>query len=340
MENQTTESREFNVPQTYDFAQHIQRSALDLKPSTINTLQVNITKLCNQACTHCHVDASPRRREMMSDGLIELVIKTLGHHPQLQTLDITGGAPELHPRFQDLVREARALKKKIMVRHNLTVTLDEHPVTGESMHYLPDFFHDNRVEIVSSLPYYQEFFTDKQRGHGVFQKSIESLRILNSKGYGLPDTGLILNLVYNPAGAFLPAPQSDLERDFRKELAKHFDVHFNQLFAITNMPIHRFKAQLIRNAGYQDYMEKLVTAFNPAAAAGIMCRNLISVSMNGTLYDCDFNQMLKMPLQTDAGSMNLGNLEMEALSKRNISVADHCFGCTAGAGSSCGGTTT
>jgi radical SAM/Cys-rich protein len=204
---------------------------------------------------------------------------------------------------------------------------------------LPDFFQSQKVEVVSSLPYYQEFFTDKQRGAGVFNKSLESLRMLNARGYGEEGTGLILNLVYNPVGAFLPASQESLERDFRKELSKLFNIHFNQLFAITNMPIHRFKAQLKRNGGYDDYMEKLLAAFNPQAAAGIMCRNLISVAHDGSLFDCDFNQMLQMPARTQEGPAHIDQFDLEALSQRTIAVADHCFGCTAGSGSSCGGTT-
>lgn len=334
--NATDETR--SLPH-YGFAARVQRASLDLKPRTIDTLQINITKLCNQACIHCHVDASPRRREMMSDALVEQVLSVLERYPALQTLDITGGAPELHPRFKDLVKGGRALGRKVMVRHNLTVTLDPHPLDRSSLLYLPEFFRENAVEVVSSLPYYQEYFTDRQRGSGVFKKSIEAMRLLNEVGYGQENSGLIFNLVYNPVGSFLPAPQSTLETDFHKELEAHFHVRFNHLFAITNMPIHRFKAQLIRTDSYEEYMEKLVSAFNPRAAEGIMCRNLVSVAYDGSLYDCDFNQMLNMKLRTDSGPMDLSTFDLETLSQRTILTADHCFGCTAGAGSSCGGTT-
>lgn len=323
----------------YGFARCVSRAGLDLKPRTIDTLQINITKLCNQACVHCHVDASPRRREMMNDALIDQVLRTLERYPALQILDITGGAPELHPRFKDLVSKGRALGRKVMVRHNLTVTLDPHPLDHSSLTYLPQFFRDNAVEVISSLPYYQEYFTDKQRGSGVFKKSIESMRLLNEVGYGQEGSGLNLNLVYNPVGSFLPAPQATLETDFHKELEAHFHVRFNHLFAITNMPIHRFKAQLIRTQSYEEYMERLVSAFNPRAAEGIMCRNLVSVAYDGSLYDCDFNQMLNMKLRTESGPVDIFSFDLDALAKRTIATADHCFGCTAGAGSSCGGTT-
>jgi radical SAM/Cys-rich protein len=328
-----------SAAQSFGFAERLRQSGLDLKPTRIDSLQVNITKLCNQACVHCHVDASPRRREMMSDKVLDQVLNILRTHPELQTLDITGGAPELHPRFRELVQEARNLKRRVMVRHNLTVTLDPHPLTGASLRDLPDFFQAQKVEVVSSLPYYQEFFTDKQRGAGVFNKSLESLRMLNARGYGMEGSGLILNLVYNPVGAFLPASQESLERDYRRELQRLFDIHFNQLFAITNMPIHRFKVQLKKTGGYEDYMEKLIGAFNPKAAEGIMCRNLISIAHDGSLFDCDFNQMLSIPARTQAGPMHIDQFDLAAFHQRNIAVADHCFGCTAGSGSSCGGTT-
>ncbi|MCX6129612.1 MAG: arsenosugar biosynthesis radical SAM protein ArsS [Proteobacteria bacterium] len=300
----------------YHFAEKMQASGLNLMPQKIDTLQLNITKLCNQACTHCHVDASPRRREMMSDAVLDQVLKLLVEHPQLQTLDITGGAPELHPRFEDLVVRARRLQRKVIVRHNLTVSLDPHPLSKKSMSYLPAFFQEQGVELVSSLPCYQELLTDKQRGEGVFKKSIEAMQKLNAAGFGLPDSGLILNLVYNPVGAFLPGDQKALEQDYRRELAAHFQIQFNQLFVITNVPIHRYKAQLLRMGSYEEYMEKLVAAFNPKAAEGIMCRTLISVAYDGSLHDCDFNQMLQMPLQLKNKTSNIFDFEMTALSQR------------------------
>jgi radical SAM/Cys-rich protein len=325
--------------QDYNFQDQVQAARLDLQPSLIDTLQINITKLCNQACVHCHVDASPRRREMMSDEIIAEVISILRKYPSLRKLDITGGAPELHPRFRELVTTARSLGKHVMVRHNLTVALEAHPITGESLTDLPAFFAAHKVEVISSLPYHQEFFTDKQRGSGVFKKSIQALRNLNALGYGQTDSDLTLNLVYNPVGSYLPAAQTDLERDYKRELAQRYDIHFNQLFALTNMPIHRFKAQLVVHKTYESYMEKLVAAFNPDAASEIMCRNLISVAYDGHLFDCDFNQMLELPLRMNGQPGHISRFDLEALQRRTIATADHCFGCTAGSGSSCGGST-
>jgi len=324
----------------YDFPATLAARGVDLAPLPLATLQLNVTKLCNQACVHCHVDASPRRREMMPDDVLERCLELLELHPSITTLDITGGAPELHPRFRDLVSGARRLGRTVMVRHNLTVTLDPHPLTKASLADLPDYFAAQRVEVVSSLPYYQEFFTDKQRGDGVFKKSLASLRMLNERGFGVSGTGLKLSLVYNPVGAFLPAAQKDLERDYKRELQSRFGVVFNELFTITNMPIHRFKAQLKKAGGYEAYMDKLVQAFNPDAARGVMCRSLINVSWDGRLFDCDFNQMLGMPAMEGGQALTVFDFDLERLRRREIAVAAHCFGCTAGAGSSCGGATT
>lgn len=324
----------------YDFPAALTARGVDLAPLPLTTLQLNVTKLCNQACVHCHVDASPRRRESMPDEVLERCLQLLAMHPQITTLDITGGAPELHPRFRDLVTGARRMGRTVMVRHNLTVTLDPHPLTKASLEDLPDFFAAQKVEVVSSLPYYQEFFTDKQRGDGVFKKSLASLKMLNERGFGVEGTGLRLSLVYNPVGAFLPAAQKDLERDYKRELETRFGVVFNELFTITNMPIHRFKVQLKKAGGYEAYMDKLVQAFNPDAARGVMCRSLISVSWDGKLFDCDFNQMLGLPAEEGGQALTVFSFDMERLRRRAIAVAAHCFGCTAGAGSSCGGTTT
>jgi radical SAM/Cys-rich protein len=321
-----------------EFAATLARHQLDLRPVAPTTLQINITKMCNQACVHCHVDSSPRRKEAMSDEVLEQCIRVLRENPSITHLDITGGAPELHPKFRYVVEQARALGRTVMVRHNLTVTHEPHPATRESMDYLPEYFRDQQVEIVSSLPYYQEFFTDKQRGSGVFQKSIESLRRLNRLGYGVEGSGLVINLVYNPAGAFLPAPQADLQRDYKRELKDRFGIVFNQLFAITNMPIHRFRFQLKKAGGYDAYMQKLLNAFNPAAAAGIMCRSTLSVSYDGYLFDCDFNQMLGMHIGGE-NKTTIFDFDATALTDRVIKTAEHCYGCTAGAGSSCGGNT-
>lgn len=322
----------------YDFQGALERHGLDLKPLSIETLQVNITKLCNQACRHCHVDASPKRTEQMDRATVDRCLEILKQNAAIRNLDITGGAPELNPYFDGFVAEARKLGKHVMVRHNLTVTLDGNPQTGESKEYLPEFFAKNQVEVISSLPYFQEYFTDKQRGKGVFQKSLESMGRLNRVGYGAEGSGLPLNLVYNPVGAFLPAPQADLEKQFRQELKEKYNLIFNRLYTITNMPIHRFKTQLQQLHGYEDYMEKLVSAFNPMAAEGVMCRSLISVGWDGRLYDCDFNQMLEM----QAGGREpwtVFNFDFQELVGRRVLFASHCFGCTAGAGSSCGGAT-
>ena len=320
----------------YYFGKKLKEHNIDLPPLKIDTLQVNVTLKCNQACLHCHVDASPKRTEQMNKETIDKCLEILSDNSRIKTLDITGGAPELNPHFDYFILEAKKLGKHIMVRHNLTVSIDGDPVTCESKMYLPEFYAKNEVEVVSSLPYYQEYFTDKQRGKGVFQKSIESLRMLNEVGYGNEEGILILDLVYNPVGAFLPASQESLEKDFKKELWKNFQIKFNNLYTITNMPIHRFKEQLERQGTYEDYMEKLINAFNPAAAEGVMCRSLLSVSYDGKIYDCDFNQMLDMRIFTDK-PMTVFNFDFQKLVKRNIIFDSHCFGCTAGSGSSCGG---
>jgi radical SAM/Cys-rich protein len=321
------------------FEEKLAEHGLDLAPLDVETLQVNVTRLCNQACHHCHVDASPKRTEQMGRATVDRCLEILARNPAITKLDITGGAPELNPHFDYFVEAARRLGKHVMVRHNLTVTIDGNPQTGESKRYLPEFFARHRVEVISSLPYYQEFFTDKQRGNGVFKKSVESLRLLNEQGYGKSDgRGLTLNLVYNPAGAFLPAPQESLERQFKKELEAKFGVVFNSLFTITNMPINRFKKDLERLGAYNEYMTRMVNSFNPAAARGVMCRSLISVGHDGSLYDCDFNQMLDLNLSEESGG-TVFDFDLDKLLNRKIIFGQHCYGCAAGAGSSCGGAT-
>lgn len=319
-----------------NFEATLSNASLDLSPVGVETLQVNVGKLCNQACKHCHVDAGPKRTEMMTRASIDRCLEILAAHPGIRILDITGGAPELHDDFDFFVVEAKKLDRHVIVRHNLTVTIDPHPLSGKNMEYLPAFFRDHQVEVVSSLPYYQAGETDAQRGQGVFEKSIESMRRLNDLGYGKEGSGLVLNLVYNPVGAYLPPEQPAMEKQFKEELLKRHGLLFNGLFVITNMPINRFKHFLDRADLYDDYMEKLVTAFNPAAAEGVMCRNLISVGYDGTLYDCDFNQMLEW--RVNHGVPNtIWDFDMKELASRRIVFGDHCFGCTAGAGSSCGG---
>ena len=327
-------------PSKFDFEEQLRRRGIDLTPLSIDTLQVNITKLCNQVCRHCHVDASPSRREMLSPEGLAKCLEILERHPQIENLDITGGAPELHPAFDSFVERAVALGKHVMVRHNLTVQLDGHPQTGESKQYLPQFFARHRVEVISSLPYYQEYFTDAQRGSGVFKKSMEAMRRLNAEGYGVEGSGLALNLVYNPVGPYLPAAQAGLEADYKRELKDRFGLVFNGLFTITNMPINRFKLHLDKSGQYEAYMEKLLAAFNPAAAEGVMCRRLLSVGHDGRIYDCDFNQMLEMDAADARGKpLSIFDFDIDRALGRRIRFDDHCLGCTAGAGSSCGGAT-
>ena len=325
----------------FDFDGELRKRRIDLPPLAVDTLQVNVTKLCNQVCRHCHVDASPSRTEAMSREGIEKCLEILAAHEQITKLDITGGAPELHPYFNAFVERAVALGKHVMVRHNLTVQLDGHPVTKESRAYLPEFFARNRVEVISSLPYYQEFFTDAQRGSGAFRKSIEALRRLNVQGYGVEGSGLVLNLVYNPVGPYLPAPQASLEADYKRSLKEAFGLVFNSLYTITNMPINRFRLHLEKSGQYDAYMEKLLAAFNPGAAQGVMCRSLISVGHDGRIYDCDFNQMLEIDA-ADAHdrSLSIFDFDFDRVLGRAIRFESHCFACTAGAGSSCGGATT
>jgi radical SAM/Cys-rich protein len=333
-------------PSKYDFDAQLRANGIDPAPLSIDTLQVNITKLCNQACRHCHVDASPARREMMTPEGIARCVSILAAEPRIRKLDITGGAPELHPQFEALVTQAAALGRHVMVRHNLTVQIDPHPQTGRRLDHLPDFFARHRVEVISSLPYYQTFFTDAQRGAGTFEKSIAALRRLNEAGYGAPGNGRVLNLVVNPVGQYLPAAQSALEADFRRELAAGFGIAFNALYTITNMPIHRFRQHLEKSGQYEAYMDKLLAAFNPDAAAGVMCRTLLSVDHEGRLYDCDFNQQLGLgvaggdgPAGGQGAAASIFDFDFDRLLARRIRFADHCLGCTAGAGSSCGGAT-
>ncbi len=314
------------LPSPVSFKQKLGDAVLNA--FTIDTLQVNVGKLCNQACKHCHVDASPNRTEIMGRDVVDSCLRVLADS-EIGTLDITGGAPELNPEFRYLVTQARGFGCHVIVRHNLTVIFE--PGQAE----LPEFFAENRVEVISSLPYFTASQTDNQRGSGVFDKSIEALKRLNAVGYGVKD-GLVLNLVYNPVGAFLPPLQETIETDFKRELRDRYDIVFNELFTITNMPIARFLDWLRRSGNETSYMTKLVSAFNPATFPGLMCRTLISVDWTGRLFDCDFNQMLEMPL--DSGlPQTIFDFDIGKLATRRIVTADHCFGCTAGSGSSCGG---
>lgn len=312
-----------------DFDAKLAAHDLTLRGTRVDTLQVNVGKLCNQACKHCHVDASPARTEVMTEETARAVVEAVRRH-QIPVLDITGGAPELNPSFRSLVAEARASGARVMVRHNLTVMFE----AGQDD--LPEFFRAHEVEVVSSLPYFQARETDAQRGGGVFQKSIEAARRLNGVGYGVEGSGLTFNLVYNPVGAFLPPAQSSVEADFRRELLARHDVVFNHLFTITNMPINRFLDYLRRSGNEARYMQRLVEAFNPHAVEGLMCRTLVSVDWRGRLYDCDFNQMIELPV-AEGLPQTIHDFDPARFADRPIMTGAHCFGCTAGAGSSCGG---
>jgi radical SAM/Cys-rich protein len=301
-----------------------------LRPSGIQVFQINIGKMCNQTCVHCHVDAGPDRKEIMTRETMELCLNIL-KKTDIPTVDLTGGAPEMNPNFRWFVQELKAIGKHVIVRCNLTIIL-----ANPKYHDLPEFYAQNGVEVVSSLPFYEASRTDRQRGSGVFQDSIKALRMLNAIGYGIEATGLIINLVYNPAGAFLPSSQAALERDFKQVLQTKHSIVFNQLFAITNMPISRYLEYLIRSGNYESYMEKLLEAFNPSAAVNVMCKNTISVGWDGFLYDCDFNQMLDLKVEKSA-PQHLQDFDLEILNSRKIVLNQHCYGCTAGAGSSCGG---
>lgn len=303
-----------------------------LKPTNLDIFQINLGKMCNQVCKHCHVDAGPDRKEIMTKETMELCLAVLQKYP-IPTVDLTGGAPEMNPHFRWFVEECSKLGKKIIVRCNLTIIL-----ANKKYHDLPHFFQKHKVEVVSSLPFYNAARTDSQRGDGVFQKSVQALQMLNEVGYGKAGSDLSLNLVYNPAGAFLPADQKALEIQFKNALKKDFGIEFNQLFTITNMPISRFLDYLLQSENYENYMEKLVNAFNPVAAKGVMCRNTLSVGWDGYLYDCDFNQMLDLQVENTAPS-HIKDFDAVALSNRNIVINQHCYGCTAGSGSSCGGAT-
>jgi len=313
-----------------DFDEKLHAHGLELRSTEIEILQINVGKLCNQACRHCHVDASPKRTEIMTRETVEECLDVLRKY-KIPTLDITGGAPEMIPDFRYLVTEAGKTGAKIIVRHNLTVMFEE----GQTD--LPEFFRANRVEIVSSLPYFTPQQTDAQRGSGVFDKSIEAIKKLNAAGYGHEDGELVLNLVYNPVGAFLPPAQTAIEADFKRELKARYDLHFNNLYTITNMPIARYLDWLRRSRNEESYMRKLVNAFNPSTVEGLMCRNTLSVDWRGNLYDCDFNQMLEIGVSKKV-SQTIFDFSPEHFANREIKTAAHCFGCTAGAGSSCGGT--
>ncbi len=303
-----------------------------LTPSTLEIFQLNIGKLCNQTCAHCHVDAGPdRKEENMDKATLERCLEIIASVPTIHTVDITGGAPEMNPHFRWFVEECSKLGKQVIDRCNLTI-IKAHQKYSD----LPEFLAKHKVHVVSSLPYFSKTRTDSQRGDGVFEDSIEALKLLNEVGYGKEGTGLTLDLVFNPSGAFLPGSQATLEAEFKRQLKRKYDIVFNNLFAITNLPIARFLDYLLESGNYEEYMQKLVDAFNPSTIMGLMCRNTISISWEGYVYDCDFNQMLDLKVGTKK-SQHINDFDLEELKNRNIVLNQHCYGCTAGAGSSCGG---
>ena len=316
------------------FAKKIsQTNQFPLRPKKLEILQLNLGYMCNQVCEHCHVDAGPDRKEIMTWETMQKcleVIKNIGAH----TLDLTGGAPEMNPNFRRFVEQASlAGINDFIVRSNLTI------IRANKKHYdLPEFFKKHNIHVVSSMPHWTRGKTDKQRGEGVFDLSIKALQDLNAVGYGMPGSSLKLDLVYNPNGAYLPGNQASMEKEFKSALLEDFNIQFHHLFAITNLPISRFLDYLIASDNYEEYMCQLVDAYNPNAVQNLMCTNTISVSWDGYLYDCDFNQMLDLKLASKATHISQYNESI--LSHRNIVISQHCYGCTAGAGSSCQGVVT
>ncbi len=301
-----------------------------LRPTKVEIFQLNIGKLCNQTCAHCHVDAGPDKKvENMDKATLEKCLIIIKEN-NIPIVDITGGAPEMNAHFRWFVEECTKLDVKVMNRCNLTIIM-ANPKYAD----LPQFFAKNKVHIVSSLPSFSKSRTDKQRGDGVFDDSIAALKLLNEVGYGKRVSGLVLDLVFNPSGAYLPGDQSALESEFKKQLKRKFDIVFNNLFAITNLPIARFLDYLLESGNYERYMTELVEAFNPNTIQGLMCRNTMSISWDGFIYDCDFNQMLDLKVASSV--RHIDDFDMEAFMDRDIVFNQHCYGCTAGAGSSCGG---
>lgn len=313
------------------FAHRANLNGSGLTRRSIDALQVNLGKYCNQACIHCHVEAGPARAEMMSRHTVDAVLRFLSR-TAIAALDITGGAPELHPNFDYLVESAARLGRHIMDRCNLTVIFEP----GKD--YLPEFFRRHQVELICSLPCYEPENVDRQRGKGTFDLSIRALQILNKIGYGAGDTGLTLNLVYNPVEPHLPPAQEKLEEEYRKKLAANFGITFNHLYCLANVPITRYAMHLKLRGAYDTYTKLLADNFNAATLERVMCRNLVSVGWDGAIYDCDFNQMLHLPIRDATGTaLHIDALDPEQLVGEKITVDDHCYACTAGCGSSCGG---
>ncbi len=318
-------------PRVNLFAERLASDSLTLRHTRTEILQVNVGKLCNLTCVHCHVNAGPKRKEIMTRATIDRVVDWL-EKTDIPTVDLTGGAPEMIPDFKYFVRRLKSLAppRHIIDRCNLTILLEP------GFEDYAAFLAEKQIEIIASMPCYSAANVNAQRGEGVFDASIKALRLLNSLGYGV-DPALPLHLVYNPNGALLPGPQAELEADYKRELREHFEIVFNQLFTITNLPIARFASYLKNNNKLGDYMLLLQESFNPATVAGLMCRNTINVSWQGEVFDCDFNQMLKMPWREGDRLLHLWEIDPSQVEHREIQTGDHCFGCTAGAGSSCGG---
>jgi len=305
-----------------------------LVAGAIEIFQINVGKLCNLSCKHCHVDSGPDKiRENMDRETLEKCLAIIRNTPTIKTVDVTGGAPEMNPHLAWFIEAVSALGKRFIVRSNLSILM-----SSKFCHFI-DLFVKHGVEVVASLPDFEEAKSDRQRGKGSFRQIIKVMRLLNEKGYGKEGTGLLLNLVHNPVGAYLPGPQAVLEAAYKKRLALDHGVFFNDLYAITNMPISRYLEYLLETENFEEYMEALVNAYNPATVDGLMCRNTLSVSWDGQLFDCDFNQMLELPVNHGAPK-TLDDFDLEKLENRRIVIHNGCFGCTAGAGSSCQGTLT
>ena len=311
------------------FSETLAAHSLLLRHAKTEVLQVNVGKLCNLTCVHCHVNAGPKRKEIMTRDTVDRVVAWFAR-TEIPTIDLTGGAPEMIPDFRYFIERVKTLRpsRRVIDRCNLTILLEP------GCEGLAQFLARHRVEIIASMPCYTAENVNAQRGQGVFDSSIKALRILNSLGYG---SDLPLHLVYNPVGAFLPGPQAELEADYKRELKKHFEIVFNNLYTITNLPIARFASYLRHNNKLEEYMQLLIDNFNSATIAGLMCRDTISVSWTGEVFDCDFNQMLKMNWRNENGPLYLWDLDPAVVENRQILTGNHCFGCTAGAGSSCGG---
>lgn len=333
MENIADVTRELTPPGAAfkAFDERLEEGELfPLTATGVTTLQVNVGRLCNLSCKHCHVEAGPGRTEVMSAGTIEECLEVAADDA-ITTVDITGGAPEMNPGYRRLVEGAVAAGCRVITRTNLVILLEE------GYEDLPRFLAENRVDVVASLPYFMASTADRLRGAGVFERSVKALRMLNDAGYGTEGGGLDLSLVYNPCGAFLPPAQKSIEADFRRELAKRYGVTFTGLYTITNMPIGRFLEFLKRSGNFRSYLERLAASYNPAAAANAMCRTTVSVGYDGALYDCDFNQMLGLGCGFGSPA-HIRDFDPERLGRRRIVTGPHCYGCTAGAGSSCTGT--